>query len=105
MSSTRKIYFVVMGNIFPPNKEVHEVYDLKGSTLGRFVSPENVRDGSMTTLKDLNWIENRRKLILGPAKATLLMNQLRSDCQVQIGFCLRDFTIGLVLGEAQHYGL
>lgn len=25
----RKIYFVVMGNIFPPNKDIHEIYDLK----------------------------------------------------------------------------
>ncbi|SAM01251.1 hypothetical protein [Absidia glauca] len=25
----RKIHFVVMGNVFPPNKDVHETYDLK----------------------------------------------------------------------------
>jgi hypothetical protein len=25
----RRIYFVVMGNIFPPNKDIHEIYDLK----------------------------------------------------------------------------
>lgn len=25
----RKIHFVVMGNVFPPNKDMHEVYDLK----------------------------------------------------------------------------
>ena len=23
------IYFVVMGNIFPPNRDIHEIYDLK----------------------------------------------------------------------------
>lgn len=33
MSQTRKIYFVVMGNIFPPNKDLHEIYDLKVSLL------------------------------------------------------------------------
>lgn len=88
-----------MGNIFPSNKEVHEVYDLKGSTLGRFVPPEKIQEGTMTTLKDLNWIENGRKLVLGPAKATLLMNQLRSDCQVSKSFCVRaSFTFILVLG-------
>lgn len=87
MSSTRKIYFVVMGNIFPPNKEVHEVYDLKGSTQGRYVPVESQRPGTLTALKDLNWVENERKLVLGPAKATLLMNQLRSDCQVCLFTC------------------
>lgn len=84
MSSTRKIYFVVMGNIFPPNKEVHEFYDLKGSTQGRLVPQEDIKPGTRKALKDLNWVENQRKLILGPAKATLLMNQLRSDCQVSV---------------------
>lgn len=27
----KKIHFVVMGNVFPPNKDVHETYDLKVS--------------------------------------------------------------------------
>jgi 1-phosphatidylinositol-4-phosphate 5-kinase len=82
MSPTRKIYFVVMGNIFPPNKELHEIYDLKGSTQGRIVPPEAIKPGIPATLKDLNWINSKRKLILGPAKATLLMNQLHADCYV-----------------------
>lgn len=82
MSATRKIYFVVMSNIFPPNKDIHEIYDLKGATQGRYVPREVVESSPQVTLKDLNWIENGRKLILGPEKATLLMNQLRSDCQV-----------------------
>lgn len=25
----RKIHFVVMGNVLPPNKDIHETYDLK----------------------------------------------------------------------------
>ena len=29
------VYFVVMGNVFPIDRPVHERYDLKGSTLGR----------------------------------------------------------------------
>lgn len=29
MSNISKIYFVVMGNIFPPHKDIHETYDLK----------------------------------------------------------------------------
>jgi len=93
MSSTRKIYFVVMGNIFPPNKEVHEVYDLKGSTQGRYVPPEKVKAGQNVTLKDLNWMENDRKLVLGPAKATLLMNQLRTDCHFLAKLNIMDYSL------------
>lgn len=69
-----------MGNIFPPHKDIHETFDLKGSTLGRFITLDELRQKSMATLKDLNWIQKKRKLKLGPEKATLLMNQLRSDC-------------------------
>jgi hypothetical protein len=28
----KKIHFVIMGNIFPPNKDIHCVYDLKVSS-------------------------------------------------------------------------
>lgn len=88
MSATRKIYFVVMSNIFPPDKELHEVYDLKGSTQGRYVPAEQRSGEGLVTLKDLNWLESGRKLVLGPAKATLLMNQLRADCQVSLYVCV-----------------
>ncbi len=71
-----------MSNIFPPNKELHEIYDLKGSKQGRYVQKERMTSGKLVTQKDLNWIENGRKLILGSSKATLLMNQLKADCQV-----------------------
>jgi hypothetical protein len=29
LAGGRKIHFVVMGNVLPPNKDVHEVFDLK----------------------------------------------------------------------------
>ncbi|KAF5368824.1 hypothetical protein D9758_003034 [Tetrapyrgos nigripes] len=31
----RKIHFVIMNNLFPPHRDVHATYDLKGSTVGR----------------------------------------------------------------------
>jgi len=31
----KKIHFVVMNNLFPPHRDVHQTYDLKGSTVGR----------------------------------------------------------------------
>lgn len=93
MSPTRKIYFIVMSNIFPPTKELHEIYDLKGSTQGRYVNISQVEDPTAVTMKDLNWIENGRKLILGPTKATLLMNQLKSDCQFLAKLNIMDYSL------------
>lgn len=93
MGPTRKIYFVVMGNIFPPNKDLHEVYDLKGATQGRYVPAAKIVPELQTTLKDLNWMESGRKLKLGPAKATLLMNQLARDCKFLARLNIMDYSL------------
>jgi hypothetical protein len=38
--------------LFPPDKDVAEIYDLKGSTEGRAATPEE-RQKKMVVLKDL----------------------------------------------------
>ena len=40
MRSGRRVFFVVMGNVFPIDRPVHERYDLKGSTRNRFTTDE-----------------------------------------------------------------
>lgn len=47
----------------------------------------------MSTLKDLNWIQRKRKLKLNPQKATLLMNQLNSDCQFLSKMKIMDYSL------------
>ncbi|RAL62014.1 hypothetical protein DID88_002503 [Monilinia fructigena] len=39
----RKIHFVVMNNLFPPHRDVHQTFDLKGSTIGRDFKEEKPR--------------------------------------------------------------
>lgn len=69
---------------------------LKGSTHGRWnPEAENSNTGNSNNnnvnrkgpgplvLKDLNWLSKREKLVLGPIKATQLMNQLKIDCKVR----------------------
>ncbi|KAJ3092759.1 Phosphatidylinositol-4-phosphate 5-kinase [Physocladia obscura] len=66
-----------MGNVNPANKDIHETYDLKGSTVGRYVKPEDVKPYS--TLKDLNFLERGRKIQLGPRKKEIFLQQLERD--------------------------
>ncbi|KAJ3230305.1 Phosphatidylinositol-4-phosphate 5-kinase [Chytriomyces hyalinus] len=73
----QKIRFVVMGNLFPANKDIHETYDLKGSTVGRRVKPENIKPHS--TLKDLNFLESNRHLSIGNPKKDIFLDQLERD--------------------------
>lgn len=48
----RKVRFVVMGNMFCTELQIHRRYDLKGSSLGRFTDKEKIHQN--TTLKDLD---------------------------------------------------
>ncbi|KAJ1531206.1 Phosphatidylinositol-4-phosphate 5-kinase, partial [Cladochytrium tenue] len=77
------IAFVVMGNVFPPDKDVHATYDLKGSTAGRVVSDAEIAaaggPSGNVVLKDLNWLRAGHRLRLGPRKARLLLDQLALD--------------------------
>ena len=75
----KKVYFVVMGNVFPIDKPVHERYDLKGSTRGRITS-EAEREDPHVVLKDLDWIRVGRKLHLGADKKRRLLVQIKKDC-------------------------
>ena len=75
-----KMYFVVMGNIFAQSLEIHKRYDLKGSTTGRTVGEEGLKNLKSTTiLKDLDWDGN---LIFGKEKQDLLFSQLEKDAEV-----------------------
>ena len=81
-----KMHFVVMGNIFAQSLEIHERYDLKGSTIGRTVGEEKLKNLKPTTiLKDLDF---QRNLILGPEKRALFFDQLERDSQVRFFFFL-----------------
>eukprot|EP00833_Pecoramyces_ruminatium_P016144 jgi/Orpsp1_1/1190176/evm.model.d7180000077211.1 len=75
----KKIHFIVMENIFPPDKDIHEKYDLKGSLVGRFTDENEHNSNKLVVLKDLNWIKKERKIYLGKEKETILINQLEKD--------------------------
>jgi 1-phosphatidylinositol-4-phosphate 5-kinase len=68
------IYFIVMNNIFPFDREIHEIYDLKGSFYNRTAKNES----SNSTKKDLDWYINQRKLYLF-GKRIILVKQIRED--------------------------
>ncbi|OZJ04476.1 hypothetical protein BZG36_02687 [Bifiguratus adelaidae] len=89
----RKIHFMVMGNVFPPNKDVHETYDLKGSTFGRYLPEEEVARNPNAVMKDLNWERKNRKLELGPTKRHLFVKQLQSDVKLLQQLNIMDYSL------------
>lgn len=71
-----------MGNVFPSNKNVHETYDLKGSTFGRLTTEEEISMNPYAVMKDQNWVNRNKKMELGPEKRHLFLTQLHKDVEV-----------------------
>lgn len=93
LSRGAKIHFVVMGNIFPPNKDIHETYDLKGSTVGRYVEvkkDEKTGQGKPKVLKDLNF---NRKIMLGPEKRKIFVEQIQKDSEFLARMNIMDYSL------------
>ncbi|KAG0793158.1 hypothetical protein G6F29_005490 [Rhizopus arrhizus] len=88
-----KIHFVVMGNVLPSNKDVHETYDLKGSTYGRITTDEDLRKNPHAVLKDLNWVNKKKRLELGPQKVSLFLDQLHKDVQLLSRLDIMDYSL------------
>lgn len=89
----RKIHFVIMNNLFPPHKDIHETFDLKGSTVGRVYPEEKAQKNPRAVLKDLNWIDRGKTLELGPEKRALFTEQLRRDSELLKAINVMDYSL------------
>ena len=74
--TVKKISFVIMQNVFATPNKIHEKFDLKGSTVGRFAAPDERRKQTCTK-KDL---DIDRPMRIGSARRELLLGQMRRDC-------------------------
>jgi 1-phosphatidylinositol-4-phosphate 5-kinase len=82
-----------MNNLFPPHKDIHETFDLKGSTVGRMYPEEKAAKNPRAVLKDLNWINRHKMLELGPEKRALLTEQLRRDTEFLKKMNVMDYSL------------
>jgi hypothetical protein len=61
-----------MNNLLPPHRDIHSMFDLKGSTIGRDYSEEKLKQvleskpRLQPTLKDLNWLRRDMKVSTSP---------------------------------------
>lgn len=85
----RKIYFIVMNNLFPPHRDIHRTYDLKGSTLGRITLTDQP---THRVLKDLNWLQNNETIKFGPMKHKLFVEQLNKDVKLLTKLNIMDYS-------------
>jgi 1-phosphatidylinositol-4-phosphate 5-kinase len=93
MAYGRKIHFVVMNNLFPPHRDIHSTFDLKGSMIGREMSEDYIKDHPRSTMKDLNWLRRERQLECGPAKREFFLAQLKRDVELLKRLKIMDYSL------------
>ncbi|KAL2176587.1 uncharacterized protein P884DRAFT_31000 [Thermothelomyces heterothallicus CBS 202.75] len=97
----RKIHFVVMNNLFPPHRDIHQTFDLKGSTIGRDYKEEDLEHNPRATLKDLNWLRRKRNLELGLQKRQLFLEQLYKDVRLLQRLQIMDYSLLIGIHDLQ----
>lgn len=89
----RKIHFVVMNNLFPPHRDIHTTFDLKGSTIGRELPEAVLEINPRATMKDLNWLRRNLHLEFGPQKKQALIEQLERDVALLQKLKIMDYSL------------
>ncbi len=89
----KKIHFVVMNNLFPPHRDIHQTFDLKGSTVGREYREEDLGKNPRATLKDLNWLRRHQHLEMGLEKKRLFLEQLNKDVRLLQKLKIMDYSL------------
>lgn len=97
----KKIHFVVMNNLFPPHRDIHQTFDLKGSTIGRDYREEDLERNPRATLKDLNWLRRRKHLELGMQKKQLFLEQLQKDVRLLQRLHIMDYSLLVGIHDLQ----
>ena len=97
----KKIHFVVMNNLFPPHRDIHHTYDLKGSTIGRDYREEDLAKNPRATLKDLNWLRRHERLELGLEKKRRFLDQLHKDVRLLQRLQIMDYSLLIGVHDVQ----
>jgi len=89
----RKTHFVVMNNLFPPHRDIHTMFDLKGSTVGRDFREEDLVNNPRATLKDLNWLRRDNHLEFNMRVRQIFLEQLRKDVALLQRLHIMDYSL------------
>ena len=89
----RKIHFVVMNNLFPPHRDIHQTFDLKGSTIGRDFQEEDLERNPRATLKDLNWLRRNYHFEFDSQKKALFVEQMKRDVALLKRLKIMDYSL------------
>jgi 1-phosphatidylinositol-4-phosphate 5-kinase len=83
--------FIIMNNLFNTPYEPVEIYDLKGSTVGRFTTPKQRKEGVI--LKDVDIKNEERKLFLADDYCRKFVRILKRDTNFLAEHNVMDYSL------------
>lgn len=89
-SGKQDVHFVVMANLFDTPLEIHEQYDLKGSTVNRYVADKMPFWSPNIAMKDLDF---HRILHIGPERKAAFLQQAEIDAIFMESFNICDYSL------------
>ncbi|KAH0013073.1 SAICAR synthase-like protein, partial [Aureobasidium melanogenum] len=90
-----------MNNLFPPHRDIHRTFDLKGSTIGRDFREEELEKNPRATLKDLNWLRRNLHLEFGPTKKDAFVEQMQKDVALLQKLKIMDYSMLVGIHDLQ----
>lgn len=97
----RKIHFIIMNNLFPPHRDIHQTFDLKGSSIGRDYDEAKLETNKHATMKDLNWQRRDKHISLGPRKRDQFIKQLDIDVKLLERLHIMDYSLLIGIHDIQ----
>ena len=95
VAGNKAMTVVVMQNLFYTNLAIHQKFDLKGSTVKRFVTDEEI-DKGVTVLKDLNF---RLKIHLSPSIKQIFLSSIKNDAHFLRESNIMDYSLLLGIND------
>jgi ankyrin repeat protein/Ca2+-binding EF-hand superfamily protein len=89
-SASREVHFVIMANLFDTPLEIHEQYDLKGSTVNRYVGDKMPFWSPNIAMKDLDF---HRFIHIGPERKAQFIQQAEIDSIFMETFNICDYSL------------
>jgi 1-phosphatidylinositol-4-phosphate 5-kinase len=91
--NSKNVRLAVMNNLLPSSVQMHQKYDLKGSTYKRKASKSELQK-SHPTFKDLDFLEHHPEgIFLEADTCSALIKTMQRDCRVLESFKIMDYSL------------
>ncbi len=109
MKPYKGTHFVIMANVFYTRNDIHIMYDLKGSSVGREATEEEIKRyeaGLKVVMKDndLQHPGRGHKLHVGPEYKAKMLQQLKKDCSFLAKLQIMDYSLLLGIHQKNKRG-